>query len=66
MNKLNIFKPVLHEKFSQDGFFLGFLQWADDKYNQYNPELNETAKDFRLLLGKTYDHTVSIKLDAGY
>lgn len=64
MNKPNIFKLATKE-LSQDAFFSWLLQWADDKYNQYNPELNETAKDFiRLLLGKTYDYTIN-KVDAG-
>jgi hypothetical protein len=64
MNKPNIFRLATKE-LSQDGFFTWLLQWADNNHNQYDNNLNETAKDFvRLLLGQTPDYQI-IKVEAG-
>lgn len=62
--KPNIFRLSTKE-LSQDGFFTWLLQWADNEYNQYNEELNETAKDFvRLLLKQDHDYQI-YKVEAG-
>jgi hypothetical protein len=62
--KPNIFS-IATKELSQDGFFTWFLQWADDSNRQYDPELNETAKDFvRLLLGQSNDYQIT-KVEAG-
>ncbi len=64
MNKPNIFRLATKE-LSQDGFFTWLLQWADNNHNQYDHNLNETAKDFvRLLLGQAPDYQI-IKVEAG-
>jgi hypothetical protein len=63
-SKPNIFRLATKE-LSQDSFFAWLLQWADNSHNQYNPELNETAKDFvRLLIGQSQDYQIA-KVEAG-
>lgn len=57
--KPNIFRLATKE-LSQDGFFTWLLQWADNKHEQYDSQLFETAKDFvRLLLGQDADFQIS-------
>lgn len=62
--KPNIFKLATKE-LSQDSFLAWLLQWADYTHKHYDPDLNETAKDFvRQLIGQDQDYQV-IKVKAG-
>lgn len=62
--KPNIFRLATKE-LSQDGFFTWLLEWADDSNNQFDQNLNETAKDFiRLIIGQIADYQIN-KVKAG-
>jgi hypothetical protein len=54
----NIFRLATKE-LTQDSFFAWLLQWADQKYGDINPRLNQTAQDFvRKLIGQTDSYAV--------
>lgn len=54
----SIFKLATKE-LSQDAFFAWLLQWADQKYEGINTDLNHTAQDFvRKLIGQTDTYAV--------
>jgi hypothetical protein len=59
MSKPNLFQ-IATKELSQDGFFTWLIQWADSTNEEYDKELNVTAKSFVKLLSNNAADVITV------